>query len=172
MIHGYQVGRSKLSGRVTLTKAVLSSIPVHTMSTICLPVSTLKKLDSLSRSFVWGGGQHLVAWGKICKSKTEGGLGIRKSGDINKALIAKVGWRLVEDKESLWAKVLRSKYAVGDIHDLSWMVVGKNVSSTWRSVAMGIREVILFGNSWVIGMGETSSFGRICGSQINLSRQG
>ena len=47
---------------------------------------------------------------------------------------------------------------MGDIHDLSWMVVGKNVSSTWKSVAMGIREVILFGNSWVIGNGRDIKF--------------
>lgn len=147
-----------LARRVTLTKAVLSSIPVHSMSTICLPISTFEKLDSLSRSFVWGSGQHLVAWDKIYRPKTEGGLGIRVSRHMNKALIAKVGWRLLQDKESLWAKVMRSKYVVGDINDSSWMVVGTNVSSTWRSVAMGIREVVLEGFNWVIGNGREIRF--------------
>ena len=80
-------------------------------------------------------------------------MGIRVSRDMNKALIAKVGWRLLYDKESLWARVLRSKYAVGDNHDATWMTVGRNVSSIWRSVAMGIREVIVPGHSWVIGNG-------------------
>lgn len=42
------------AGRVTLTKAVLSSIPVHLMSTICLPKSILDKMDQVSRSFMWG----------------------------------------------------------------------------------------------------------------------
>ena len=37
-----------------MTKAVLSSIPVHSMSTIILPLSILDRLDSLSRDFVWG----------------------------------------------------------------------------------------------------------------------
>ena len=105
---------------MTLTKTVLSSIPVHTMSTICLPVSTLEKLDSLSRSFVWGGGQHLVAWGKICKSKTEGGLGIRKSRDINKALIAKVGWRLVEDIERFSLRF----FGVSTLWEISMIYLG------------------------------------------------
>lgn len=54
------------AGRITLTKAVLSSTPVHSMSNIQLPVSTLNALDKLSRDFIWGSTseqrkQHLVA---------------------------------------------------------------------------------------------------------------
>lgn len=109
-------------GRLTLTKAVLSSIPVHSMSTILLPASTLANLDKVSRSFLWGSTsekrkQHLVAWKKVCLPKCEGGLGIRASKEMNKALIAKVGWRLLHDQVSLWARVVPSKYKVGDIHD-------------------------------------------------------
>ncbi|XP_019087314.1 PREDICTED: uncharacterized protein LOC109127232 [Camelina sativa] len=37
-----------------LTKVVLTSIPVHSMSTIALPASTLDRLDQISRSFLWG----------------------------------------------------------------------------------------------------------------------
>lgn len=75
-----------------------------------MPVSTLDKLDSLSRSFVWGSGQHLVSWDKVCRLKADGGLGIRVSRHMNKALLAKVGCRLLNDKDGLWARVLRSKY--------------------------------------------------------------
>ena len=78
-----------------------------------MPVSTLDKLDSLSRSFVWGSGQHLISWDKVCRPKgpkADGGLGIRVSRDMNKALLAKVGCRLLNDKDGLWARVLRSKY--------------------------------------------------------------
>ena len=157
-LSGWKKQTLSLAGRVTMTKAVLSSIPVHSMSTIILPVSTLEKLDSLSRSFVWGSGQHLVSWEKVCKPKTEGGLGIRKSRDMNKALIAKVGWRLLYDTESLWARVLRSKYKVSNIHDLSWTGVRSNGSSTWRSLALGIREVVAKGHSWVIGNGREIKF--------------
>ena len=110
---GWKKQTLSLAGRVTLTKSVLSSIPVHTMSTISMPVGILEKLDSLARSFVWGSGQHLVSWHKICKLKAAGGLGIRVSRDMNKALLTKVGWRLLHDTKSLWAKFLRSKYGVG-----------------------------------------------------------
>lgn len=89
-----------MAGRITLTKAVLSSIPVHTMSTITLPQATIQRLDKLSRDFIWGSDgdqrrQHLLSWEKICVPKREGGLGIRLTTEMNKALLAKLGWRLI-----------------------------------------------------------------------------
>lgn len=107
-----------LAGRITLTKSVLSSIPVHTMSTIALPASTLNQLDKIARAFIWGSSegnrkQHLVSWDKICKPKREGGLGIRLEKEMNVALLAKLRWRLLNTYDTLWVKVLRKKFRVG-----------------------------------------------------------
>jgi len=157
-------GRSlSLAGRITLTKAVLSSIPVHVMSAILLPVSTLDTLDRYSRTFLWGSTmekkkQHLLSWRKICKPKAEGGIGLRSARDMNKALVAKVGWRLLQDKESLWARVVRKKYKVGGVQDTSWLKPQPRWSSTWRSVAVGLREVVVKGVGWVPGDGCTIRF--------------
>ncbi|KAG7556773.1 Reverse transcriptase domain [Arabidopsis suecica] len=127
-----------MAGRLTLTKSVLSSIPVHTMSVISLPKSSMDRLDRISRDFLWGSTnekrkQHLIAWKRICTPKSDGGLGIRAAKDMNKALVSKVGWRLLKDTTSLWARVLRSKYKVGDIHDQNWCMAKDNCSATWRS---------------------------------------
>ncbi|XP_013607689.1 PREDICTED: uncharacterized protein LOC106314355 [Brassica oleracea var. oleracea] len=107
-----------LAGRITLTKYVLASIPVHTMSTIALPISTLDQLDKIARSFIWGSSegnrkQHLVSWRKICKPKSEGGLGISVKG--------------------------------------TW-------SPTWRSLVLGLREVVVPGLAWVLGDGRRVRF--------------
>ncbi|XP_010473926.1 PREDICTED: uncharacterized protein LOC104753360 [Camelina sativa] len=152
---GWKSHTLSLAGRLTLTKALLSSIPVHSMSTIMLPKATLASLDKISRTFLWGGTgerrkQNLVSWKKVCMPKGDGGLGIRASKDMNKALIAKVGWRLLHDKQSLWARVLRSKYKVG--------VVKSNWSSTWRSTGTGLREVVCKGQNWVLGDGQRVKF--------------
>ncbi|CAA7030525.1 unnamed protein product [Microthlaspi erraticum] len=153
------------AGRITLTKAVLSSIPVHTMSTALLPQSTLNRLDKTSRSFIWGDTadqrrQHLLSWDRVCVPKSEGGLGIRRAQEMNIALIAKLGWRLLNDAASLWARVLRSKYKVKDVKDAAWFKKGGNYSSTWRGVLRGMRDVVIPGMSWVIGSGHTTSFWR------------
>lgn len=78
--------------------------------------------------------------------------------EMNKALLAKVGWRLIHDDHSLWAKVLRSKYKVKDTLDLSWLTVKGTWSSTWRSVCVGLREVVIPGINWVIGDGKSIRF--------------
>ncbi|CAA7027589.1 unnamed protein product [Microthlaspi erraticum] len=117
------------------------------MSSIKLPESKVKALDRVSRDFIWGSTsetrkQHLIGWDRVCLPKAEGGLGIRKASLMNRALLAKVGWRLLYDETSLWARVMRSKYRVGDIHDSTWTVGKSNWSSTWRSIVVGLREVI------------------------------
>lgn len=125
---GYRGRFLSVVGRLTLTKAILGYIPIHSMSTISLPQSTLADLDKISQNFVFGSTsekrkQHLISWNRICLPKTEGGLGIRRSRDMNKALLAMIGWRLLHDRDSFWAKVLRKKYQVGEVHDLSWLVM-------------------------------------------------
>lgn len=76
---------------------------------------TLQTLDKLSKEFIWGSTsekkkQHLLSWDRICRPKFEGGLGIRKAFDMNTTLIAEIGWRLLSDTGSLWARVVRCKY--------------------------------------------------------------
>lgn len=53
---GWKRQMLSFAGRATLTKAVLSSIMVHTMAMIRLPQGTLTQLDKISkisRSFLW-----------------------------------------------------------------------------------------------------------------------
>ena len=154
-----------LAGRVTLTKAVLTSIPVHAMSTICLPKSILDNLDRTVRFFLWGSTAesrkpHLIPWNRVAIPKSDGGLGIRQATNMNKALIAKLGWRLLHDDSSLWARVLRKKYKVGDVRDGAWLVSKSGWSPTWRSVIAGLRDVVIPGMSWVLGDGCKINFWR------------
>ncbi|KAG7559686.1 Reverse transcriptase domain [Arabidopsis thaliana x Arabidopsis arenosa] len=157
-------GRSlSFAGRLTLTKSVLSSIPVHVMSTILLPKSITEGLDKVSRAFLWGSTtekkkQHLIAWNRVCQPRGEGGLGLRKAKDMNKALVSKVGWRLMNETKSLWANVLRKKYKVGSVQDQGWLAARRPGSSTWRSIVTGLREVGLQGSRWVLGNGRDIRF--------------
>lgn len=135
-VAGWKGKMLSFAGRLTLTKAVLSSIPIHTMSTILLPKTTITAMDKISRNFLRGitqtqRKQHLIAWKCVCRPKKDGGLGLQKAQNMNKALLAKVGWHLIQDNNSLWARVLRSKYKVGVLQDGSWTNHHGNRSSTW-----------------------------------------
>ncbi|CAA7051323.1 unnamed protein product [Microthlaspi erraticum] len=160
---GWRGQMLSFAGRITLTRSVLSSIPVHIMSTIVLPQSIVTRLDKVARAFLWGDTeekrrQHLVSWEKVCTPKPEGGLGIRQTQAMNKALVAKLGWRLIHEEEALWARVLRCKYGVKDVRDNAWFKKSGNWSSTWRSILKGMCEVVIPGLSWVVGDGRNVRF--------------
>ncbi|CAE6176705.1 unnamed protein product [Arabidopsis arenosa] len=59
---------------------------------------------------------------------------------------------------SLWSRVLRSKYRIGEIHDTRWLAAKSSWSSTWRSICVGVREVVMRGLSWVMGDGRQIRF--------------
>jgi len=61
----------------------------------------------------------MVAWERLCKPKREGGLGIRSAKEMNNALLAKLGWRLLNTRDGLWVQILRKKFRVGEIYEPS-----------------------------------------------------
>lgn len=96
------------AGRLTLASSVLSSIPVYQMQPLRMPDHICNELDRISRSCLWGeeGSRrkvHSVGWDMVCKPKPNVGLGLRKFRDFNKALLAKILWRMHSEAGSLWA---------------------------------------------------------------------
>ncbi|KAB2599976.1 ribonuclease H protein [Pyrus ussuriensis x Pyrus communis] len=51
-----------------------------------------------------------MAWNKVVKNKVSGGLGFKEIIAFNLAMLAKVGWRLICNPDSLLARVLQAKY--------------------------------------------------------------
>lgn len=76
---------------------------------------------------------HSICWEKIHKPIEIGGLGIKRLKEMNEALLAKLGWRMIKFPILVWVRVLRSKY--GDP-----LVVPQkhgNVSQVWRGLLAG-----------------------------------
>lgn len=51
----------------------------------------------------------LMAWKNMCLP-SEGGLGFRSLQDINDALVSKLSWKMLTQKDCLWVKLLNCKY--------------------------------------------------------------
>ncbi|CAL9017352.1 unnamed protein product, partial [Prunus brigantina] len=65
---------------------------------------------------------HLCQWDLLCRPKSKGGLGFKKTHDMKKALLAKSGWRLLKKDEGLWAQIFEKKYLKGHSPTLIHMV--------------------------------------------------
>ncbi|XP_024190144.1 uncharacterized protein LOC112194121 [Rosa chinensis] len=165
-VHGRLCGwKSKtlsMAGRLTLINSVTASIPIYTMQTAKIPLSTCDALDKLNRDFLWGDSDdkrkiHLVNWDNVCKPKNRGGLGIKRTTDMNKAMLAKVSWRILQNDDGFWCNLYKAKY-------LKHVSVIRNLykppdkcSTTWRSICSGA-TLLRQGIIWRIGDGGTARF--------------
>jgi ribonuclease HI len=99
---------------------------------------------------------HMVSWGKICRPRDLGGLGLYSTKARNIALLAKLNWRAMEDPNSLWAKTLIAKYCPNSIMD-GRLGTRRSGSSNWKGLKKG-HEVFRKGLRWVVNNGEGISF--------------
>lgn len=99
-------------GNEVLLKAVIQAIPTYTMSIFQLPKSLCRRINSLMTKFWWGHKDNYsrvawLSWNKISRSKDEGGLGFREIEVFNQALLAKQGWGLVKNPNSLVRRIFQ-----------------------------------------------------------------
>lgn len=112
------------------------------MQTIQLPISICNKLDKLNTDFLWGHNEdkakiHLVKWDSVCKLKSMGGLGLKQTHLMNQALLAKMGWKLLQKDQGLLSRVLHEKC----IKSNNILNINKAdqaaCSTTWRGILFG-----------------------------------
>lgn len=86
----------------------------------------------------------------MCVSKSYGGLGFRNLARFNIALLAKQGWRLVTQPNSLLVRVLKAKHFPSSDFMSSNLKVG--ASYAWKSL-WATKKVLQEGLGWRVGTG-------------------
>jgi hypothetical protein len=115
-IEGWRAKTLSQAGRTVLIKATAAAIPSYTMSTFMLPVSICNMLDRSFKNFWWGFPKDksrnlsLKSWSSICLPRSQRGLGIRDMKSTNLALIAKLGWKILNNSDNIWVQFLQKKY--------------------------------------------------------------
>ena len=127
---------------MTLIKSVLLSIPTYFLSLFPLPASVANKLETIQRKFLRGSfgsdfKYHLVKWSIIKNPIPDGGLGVRDLRLFNEALLGKWLCRYMNEKFSLWRRVVTSKYGVNGLGWYPSKPRGAHVQSLWRFIHKG-----------------------------------
>ncbi|PNX98065.1 ribonuclease H [Trifolium pratense] len=155
-LKGWKEKHLSFAGRGTLIKAVAQAIPTYLMSSFLLPKGVCDQLEKMICNFWWGSSTdhrkiHWIKWSTVCKHKMEGGIGFRDLRAFNEALLAKQGWRLITQPDSLVAKILKAKYyPKGEFLKASHK---QQMSYTWKSILQA-SWVIKRGSYWTIGSGQ------------------
>nr|KYP34281.1 Putative ribonuclease H protein At1g65750 family [Cajanus cajan] len=140
-----------------------------------MPKMVTKQLTSIQRNFLWGGKLDekrtaWVSWEKICRPKKEGGLGIKKLDAFNEALLAKWRWGLFQQPESMWARILLSKYGDTIMHNTR---LRGSSDSMWlgdvlKASGMGDR-IQFWSDAWVEEEPLANRFPRIFSNSLQKS---
>ena len=105
-------------GRQILTNSCLSSIPLYCMGFYWLVDGAHKKMDGIRASFLWQGADgkfkyHMAKWEMISRPKDQGGLGIINTRIMNDCLLVKWIWKILQEPDELWFKLIKAKYLDG-----------------------------------------------------------
>jgi hypothetical protein len=92
-----------------------------------------------------------MSWSKLGRTNERGGLGFRDLEWFNLALLAKQGWRIFQNPDSLASKILKEKY----FPQASFLntQLCRRPSFIWRSFWNG-RSLLEEGLSWRVGDGK------------------
>ncbi|CAA7043733.1 unnamed protein product [Microthlaspi erraticum] len=118
------------AGRLTLLSSVISGIVGFWTSAFILPKKVIKRINSLSSSFLWHGKTGIsagakVAWNLLSSPKIEGGLGIKDIVSWNNASALKLIWMLFFRAGSIWVAWIRRRYVSNSSF---WALNDKNYS--------------------------------------------
>jgi hypothetical protein len=133
----------------------VQAIPTYSMWVFQLPITLCKELNQMMQQFWWSHMSknskiHWMSRSKIGRSKTKGGLGFLDLVIFNKALLAKQGWRLMQDPDSVAGKILKAKY----FPQTSFLEakLGSKPSYVWMSI-FNARGLLVEGLQWRVGDG-------------------
>ncbi|KAA3456600.1 reverse transcriptase [Gossypium australe] len=158
-IEGWSNRMLSQGGKEVFIKSILQAIPTFAMSCFLLPNSLCKKMEGIFANFWWQKGKgkkgiHWCQWSHLCRPKNEGGLGFRNMAQFNTTLLAKQGWRFLENPNSLVSQVFKAKYFLKS--DFLNSQLGNRNSYAWRSI-WATRGILEKGMIWKVGMGESIS---------------
>jgi hypothetical protein len=154
-MNGWKENFLSHAGKEILIKVVLQAILTYTMSVFRLPTTLCREINMLMSKFWWGHMDNYdrkawMSWKGLGRSKNSRGLGYWDLESFNIALLAKQGWRLIQNPGSLAARVLKEKYFPQN--SFLEASLGYRPSYIWNSIWLA-NPLLREGLIWKVGDG-------------------
>ncbi|XP_018474005.2 uncharacterized protein LOC108845266 [Raphanus sativus] len=99
------------AGHLQLINSVIRSLTNFWMADFRLPSGCIKEIDRICSAFLWSGPElngrkAKISWSEVCRTKQEGGLGLRPLKEVNLVSVLKLLWRVLSAK-SLWVNWIK-----------------------------------------------------------------
>ncbi|CAL1353552.1 unnamed protein product [Linum trigynum] len=158
-LQGWKQMTLSWAARETLIKSIALALPLHVMSCFRLPLALCRLLDKHVARFWWGAEDgnpkiRWVSWRNMCRSKHDGGMRFRQFDHFNQALLAKIGWLILNEPQSLIAQVYKGKYFPQG--SFLTTTARSRPSWGWQSILHG-RHLLERGLRWQVGNGQSVS---------------
>lgn len=143
-LQGWKEKLLSKAGKEILIKAVAQPIPSYAMSSFDLTKTLCDAISSMMCRFWWAQQEdekklHWLSREQLSTRKEKGGLGFRDLHLFNVAMLARQGWRLIMNPDSLCAWVLNAKYFPNG--ELLHVKEKPGISYSWRSIVRGIEAM-------------------------------
>ncbi|KAL8134495.1 hypothetical protein AgCh_009499 [Apium graveolens] len=125
------------AGKCTLLQTATQYVPNFWVNLFLIPMEVCESIELVMNGFLWGSGQQnrgirWKAWNKLCVRKEAGGLEFREFRKFNISMLAKQGWRLINNDNPLMTSCMKAKYYPnGDFLNAE---LGSNPSYMWRNI--------------------------------------
>lgn len=153
VLEGWKAMLLSFSGRLTLIKSVLTSLPIYTLANSYVPKGIIKRVEQIICNLLWHAQcrthTHWVKWEDICLPTEEGGLGIRRLALIQDCLHGKLMWQVLQGT-SLWARFAKSKFFCGGS-----FITKRSNFPIWESIVGHLPRLSRI-TMWLVGCGNIS----------------
>jgi hypothetical protein len=145
-----------MGAKEELIKSVAQALTIYVMGIFKLPAGFHEDYMQIIRQFWWGEDEdkrkvHWASWDTLIKPKQQGGMGFRDSTLFNQGLLARQAWRLIQNPQSLAARLMKAiYYPRGNLIDTVFI---SEASAVWHGIEHGL-ELLKQGVVWRIGDGK------------------
>lgn len=131
---------------------MVQSLPIFAMSVFLIPLNIIMNKFWWQTKSAQKKGIHWLEWSRMTVHKSAGGLGFMDLRDFNISMLAKQGWRLLTNQQSLVRRLFKARYYPNN----SFMEakLGDNPSFIWRSI-LEAQPLLMQGVRWTVGSGKS-----------------